>query len=76
MDCQHRHVNGDNYGESCADCGKQLAGYGFGGWFGKNLTGAEICIHRFFDAENGDRQCMFCEKVLPCFIAVAVLSGE
>ena len=43
--CKHLSRIGDNYGESCADCGTQLSGFGYGGWFGRNMTGRETCIH-------------------------------
>lgn len=59
--CPHCCSNGDNYGDSCCHCGKQLRGYGCGGWFGSNLTGAEKCIHDFTDWGEG-RICRFCER--------------
>lgn len=69
-ECKHLHIIGDNYGESCRDCGKQLSGYGWGGFFGRNLTGKETCIHLWSlvgDAsENpvGDRLevCIYCQR--------------
>jgi hypothetical protein len=62
--CPHLSTNGDNYGESCALCGKQLKGYGFGGWFGSNLDGTQTCIHDFIDLFPGtaEKVCRFCEK--------------
>jgi hypothetical protein len=69
--CQHLRRVGDNYGESCADCGKQLRGYGYGGWFGVNLTGTEKCIHLwsrvgedYVEGVNRIRHevCVYCEE--------------
>jgi hypothetical protein len=65
MDCKHLHRVGDNYGESCADCGKQLSGYGWGGWFGRNLTNPlPVCIHLFAPlfGEGGPMVCIYCEQ--------------
>jgi hypothetical protein len=52
--CPHCCASCDNYGESCAHCGKQLKGYGFGGWFGGNLSGAERCLHDYVKNFYGD----------------------
>lgn len=63
--CKHLHRVGDNYGESCADCGEQLSGYGWGGWFGSRLTGNEKCIHLFApigDSEDSGKMCIYCQK--------------
>lgn len=62
--CPHCCSNGDNYGESCRHCGIQLAGYGYGGWFGSNLTGTEKCLHAFTDWGEG-QICRFCERYEP-----------
>lgn len=62
--CPHCCRNGDNYGESCRHCGKQLAGYGNGGWFGSNLTGTEKCLHDWTDSGDG-QICRFCERYEP-----------
>lgn len=63
MDCQHLSRIGDNYGESCSDCGKKLSGFGYGGWFGTKLTGNEKCIHLFPSmGEGGDKVCIYCEQ--------------
>ena len=60
--CDHNNRVGDNYGESCMDCGKQLCGFGYGGWFGVNLTGANECIHQWLPVgEDGDEVCTYCE---------------
>jgi hypothetical protein len=63
-DCQHLKRIGDNYGESCQDCGKQLSGYGWGGWFGSRLTGRETCIHLYapMGEEGSPRVCIYCER--------------
>ncbi len=68
QNCPHCCSKGDNYGESCRHCGKQLKGYGNGGWFGMNITGAEKCLHDFapLPAEDGEPMlefCRFCERV-------------
>ena len=62
--CLHLRTEGDNNGESCYDCGKQLRGYGYGGWFGSNLTGTEICIHQWQSAspDSEEQVCTFCES--------------
>lgn len=63
-DCPHCCSVGDNYGESCRHCGKQLKGYGNGGWFGGNLNGTEKCIHDFvaWACVPEMETCRFCEK--------------
>jgi hypothetical protein len=61
MDCKHKHRIGDNYGESCVDCGEQLRGYGYGGFFGINLDTNKKCIHLF--SSIGDAEvCIYCEE--------------
>jgi hypothetical protein len=64
QECKHLHRIGDNYGESCRDCKKQLSGYGWGGWFGSNLTGQEHCIHLWspIGGEGDDTEvCIYCQ---------------
>ena len=61
-DCKHLSRVGDNYGESCQDCGQQLSGFGFGGWFGANITGNERCIHSWTPASTDVRYCIYCEQ--------------
>lgn len=61
--CSHNRTESDNYGESCYDCGKPLRGFGYGGWFGTNLSIESQCIHEWFRIGDGYRQCMYCEKV-------------
>jgi hypothetical protein len=65
MDCKHLSRVGDNYGESCADCHKQLSGYGYGGWFGYNLTEPRpVCIHLFAPmGDGGPMICIYCEEM-------------
>ena len=52
--CQHRRKIGDNYGETCLDCGKQLSGFGYGGWFGIDINpermGVDMAIKINMDA--------------------------
>lgn len=63
--CPHYNKVGDNYGWTCNDCGKIVAGFGYGGWFGRNLTGFETpqeCIHNFVPmGDDGDEVCIYCE---------------
>lgn len=61
-ECKHLRRVGDNYGESCQDCGKQLSGFGYGGWFGRNMTGHEQCIHLW--SSMGEWEiCIYCEEM-------------
>lgn len=60
-DCKHFHRIGDNYGESCQNCKKQLSGYGYGGWFGYNLLEPRTCIH-LFSPMGEDAVCIYCEE--------------
>lgn len=62
-DCPHHSKIGDNYGESCLQCGAQLSGYGYGGWFGSNLTEHPTCIHvwaKAGDADDAGEICIYC----------------
>lgn len=59
--CNHTNRVGDNYGESCMDCGKKLSGYGYGGWFGSSLSGNEECIHLWTPVGVGEEICIYCE---------------
>jgi hypothetical protein len=52
--CDHTRRIGDNYGVSCQDCGLALEGFGYGGWFGSNLTGREHCIHAWCKVSAGE----------------------
>lgn len=61
--CQHLNRVGDNYGESCRDCGKQLSGYGYGGWFGRNLIGREQCIHTWSPISDAEDICIYCDSI-------------
>lgn len=65
LTCPHNTRVGDNYGESCMDCGKQLSGYGYGGWFGSRISGTQVknpkCIHVFAPVEGGEA-CIYCEE--------------
>lgn len=64
-ECKHKSIIGDNYGDSCGDCGKQLTGYGYGGWFGSLLTTNE-CIHVWSPmGESGIEACLYCETLKP-----------
>lgn len=71
--CRHRNTKGDNHGETCADCGDTVAGFGFGGWFGRNLETADRpkCMHLFWLNEMPDADglrwetCHFCEHTRP-----------
>lgn len=74
--CTHSRRIGDNYGESCADCGKQLSGYGWGGWFGMNLTGTEQCLHLWSSVSDTDQVCIYCEKWQKVEPSVSVDQGH
>jgi hypothetical protein len=56
-DCPHNLIQGDNYGETCVDCGKVISGYGY--W----AEGSNECTHRFLPSgsDNERRVCVFCE---------------
>lgn len=65
--CKHLVIIGDNYGDSCADCGEQLSGYGYGGFFGINLTGQETCFHTWSPIggeEDSAKICIYCETII------------
>ena len=57
MSCPHNHVIGDNYGETCQDCGEVLAGYGY--W----AEGSEVCHHDYQPIDDKWEQCIYCEDV-------------
>jgi len=52
--CRHSSIIGDNYGETCQDCGEVLSGYGY--W----AEGQNYCNHRYLDAGNEYEICTFC----------------
>jgi len=61
-DCEHNRIQGDNYGDTCMDCGEVLSGYGF--W----AEGSRTCHHKFMKGYAGDdteEVCMYCEEVRP-----------
>lgn len=52
--CAHTRRVGDNYGETCMDCGRRMSGYGDGGQH-------RDCEHVF--APAGDVEiCIYCEQ--------------
>ena len=59
--CGHRNIIGDNYGETCQDCGEVLSGYGY--W----AEGSWECKHRFLPVgdDNNITTCVYCgvEKI-------------
>ena len=61
--CQHLKRIGDNYGVSCQTCGKQLEGYGYGGFFGSSLKGNERCIHKWSEQYAGMEECDYCFEI-------------
>ncbi len=63
MNCDHKKRIGDNYGLTCQDCGEQLEGYGYGGWFGRNITGNRKCIHVWGKISAEEEQCLYCEEI-------------
>lgn len=62
--CKHPRIAGDNYGETCLECGEKISGYGYGGWFGVNFDNRLQCIHRFVaagDGEDAGKICIYCQ---------------
>jgi hypothetical protein len=56
MSCPHNRIQGDNYGETCLDCGEVLNGYGY--WA---ETGAIVCKHQFLPiGDDKVEMCSFC----------------
>jgi hypothetical protein len=55
--CQHRIIQGDNYGETCMECGEVLDGYGY--W----AEGSCECHHKWIPEypESEYEVCMYCE---------------
>ena len=51
MSCPHNNIVGDNYGETCADCGEQISGMGE---FASQRSNG--CLHKFVDGI-----CIYCE---------------
>lgn len=62
-ECEHLKRVGDNYGVSCEDCGAALEGYGYGGFFGSNLTGHEQCLHVWVKAAAEQEDCAYCHRL-------------
>ena len=63
--CSHDYIIGDNYGQTCQTCGKIVAGFGYGGWFGSRLTGTTQCIHLWQPLGDDKAKfeiCMYCEQ--------------
>lgn len=57
--CNHNNIVGDNYGQTCQDCGAVLAGYGYWG-------SAATCQHQWTRDADGDGQtCLYCERWEP-----------
>ena len=52
--CNHPHIIGDNYGETCAVCGEILAGFGY-------FAQSRICKHKWVNSEYG-LICLYCEE--------------
>lgn len=75
--CNHNNIVGDNYGQTCADCGQVLAGYGYWG-------SAGTCQHQWVRDEDGKGQtCLYCERWEPVsepeafpFFAYRLKNGE
>lgn len=58
--CQHLRRIGDNYGETCLDCGEVLAGFGY--W----AEGSSRCVRHVFMPDGADGEvCIFCEEWRP-----------
>jgi len=61
MFCDHNKRIGDNYGVSCQACQAVLEGFGFGGFFGSNLTGHERCLHgAWYQISDTAEECLYC----------------
>ena len=59
-DCKHSTIQGDNYGQTCLECGKVLAGFGF--WA---EGGSKDCVHEFLPNGFGGEICPYCETTKP-----------
>ena len=63
MFCDHTKRIGDNYGVSCQECQAVLEGYGYGGFFGSNLTGHEKCVHgTWYTISDAEEECLYCHR--------------
>ncbi len=60
--CQHPKRVGDNYGVTCQDCGATLEGYGYGGFFGRNLKGHKPCLHVWIKSDAQQEECVYCHR--------------
>jgi hypothetical protein len=41
-----------------------LEGYGYGGSFGRNLSGKEHCIHgKWYNINDVEEECVYCQAV-------------
>jgi len=63
MTCVHNKRIGDNYGISCQECGRVIEGYGYGGFFGRNLQGNERCTHgssAWYKISDAEEECIYC----------------
>lgn len=57
--CPHNRTQGDNYGQTCRDCGQVLGGYGFWG------EGRKTCLHRFVPSADPARvECLYCQNTI------------
>ena len=63
MYCDHSKQIGDTYGISCQRCGAVLEGYGYGGFCGKTLSGAEKCLHQaWYPVNEREEECIYCHE--------------
>lgn len=61
MTCTHNFIIGDNYGETCGDCGEVISGYGEG-------ASQSFCDHRYVShsQDKTDKElqiCLYCLDV-------------
>jgi hypothetical protein len=56
MACQHNNRIGDNYGETCLDCGLVISGYGY--WA---EGGTRECNHEWQPDGDGNMYCPYCQ---------------
>jgi hypothetical protein len=64
-ECHYDQRVADHYGVTCGGCGLVLEGYGYGGWFGSNLTGKEQCVHaEWYQISGRAEVCPYCHEIL------------
>ena len=59
LECPHLRIQGDNYGETCLDCGAVIAGFGF---YAEGHV--PKCRHRYLPDGSGKYICPYCEDLI------------